>query len=237
MVPLRILVTRAATDAAATAAALSKRGHEAVLAPVTAIRPTGAARPPGRFEAVMATSRHAFAGLGQDVDRGLPVFTVGPSTAAAARAAGLRDVRIGDGDAAGLADLLRLTLPRPARLLYLAGRDRKATLEAVLGAAGYEVATVEVYAAEAVAAWPAAARDALRQHRIDAVLHYSRRGVDLAMALAHRAGLEDAFLLLRHVCLSGDCAELLMERRAASVAIAERPDEEALLAALDATRR
>ena len=235
---MRILVTRAEADAASTATALAKRGHQAVLAPVTAIEPTGAAWPPGRFDAVMATSRHAFAAaLGTELDRVLPVFAVGHGTAAAARAAGFRDVRIGAGDAAALADLLRLTLPRPARLLYLAGRDRKAALEPALGAAGYEVSTVEVYAAEAVTDWPASTRDALREHRIDAVLHYSRRSADLAVALAHRAGLEDAFLLLRHVCLSGDCAELLMERRAASVAIADRPDEEALLAALDATRR
>lgn len=234
---MRILLTRAEADAAGTAAILERRGHEAVLAPVTEIRPTGAAWPPGRFDGVVATSRHALAAPGAEIDRGLPVFAVGQSTAAAARAAGFRDVRIGAGDAAGLAGLLRLTLPRPARLLYLAGRDRKAALEPALGAAGYEVSTVEVYAAEAVVAWPAAALDALREHRIDAVLHYSRRSADLAVALAHRAGLEDAFLLLRHICLSGDCAEILMERRAASVAIADRPDEEALLAALDAARR
>ena len=42
---------------------------------------------------------------------------------------------------------------------------------------------------------------------------------------------------LRHLCLSEDCAEPLRARGAASIAIAERPDEDALLALLDAPRR
>ncbi len=89
--------------------------------------------PSGPFDALLATSRHAFT-QGPDLQRWgkrLPVFAVGRRTAEAARAAGFDDVRIGAGDGEGLATLVRLTLPRPARLLYLAGRDRKPTLEAL----------------------------------------------------------------------------------------------------------
>ena len=232
---MRVLVTRPLPEAELTAAALAARGHAALLAPVTAIRPTGRALPPGPFDAVAATSHHAFAAAGP-LDRALPIFAVGRRTASAARAAGFRDVRIGRGDAAGLADLLRLTLPRPARLLYLAGRDRKPSLEAALAAAGHAVTAVETYAAEALAAWPAEVLEALRTRDLDAALHFSRRSTDLALRLAAAAGREDAFLLLRHLCLSGDCAEPLMERRAFSVAIADRPEEEALLALLDGRR-
>ena len=229
---MRVLITRAAADGERTAAMLAERGHGAVLAPVATIRPTGAALPAGRFDAVAATSRHAFADLDATLDRRLPLFAVGRRTAEAARAAGFRDVRVGTGDAPALADLLRLTLPRPVRLLYLAGRDRKPALEDALASAGYGVAVAEVYAAEPCAVWPVEVRDALKRSAIDAALHYSRRSLDLALALAARNGLEDAFLLLHHFCLSADSAEPLLERRAFTVGVAERPDEDALLALL-----
>ncbi len=231
---MRVLVTRAEPEAGRTAEALARRGHEAVPAPVTAFRRTGAALPGGRYDAVVATSHHAFAARseGEDgVERARPVFAVGSRTAAAARAAGFRDVRVGAGDASGLADLLRLTLPRPARLLYLAGRDRKPVLEEALAAAGYGIAAVSVYAAEPVEAWPAAALAALRSGAVAAALHYSRRSADLALALAAREGVGDALLALRHLCLSADAAAPLLER-GATVGIAGRPDEDALLALL-----
>ena len=234
--PLRVLVTRAEDDAQRTAAELAKLGHEAVLAPVTVVRAQPTSLPPGTWQAIAATSHHAFLDADASLDRSRPVYAVGRRTAEAARAAGFRDVRIGAGDAAGLADLLRLTLPRPARLLYLAGRDRKPVLEEALAAAGYDVAVLETYAAEAVSDWPPTAREALRDGRLDAALHYSRRSVDLTLALADAAGLGDTVLRLRHLCLSEDCAEPLKARGAASVAVAQHPDEDALLALLDAPR-
>lgn len=229
---MRVLVTRAEADAERTAAALARLGHAAVIAPVTMLRRTGATLPAGRCDAVAATSHHAFK-ADDGVERRLPVFAVGARTAAAARAAGFRDVRVGTGDASDLADLLRLTLPRPARLLYLAGRDRKPALETALTAAGYEVAVSEVYAAEPADRWPEAAVTALRSGAVESALHYSRRSVDLALALAACDQLDDAFLLLRHLCLSADAAAPLIERRASAVSVAERPDEEALLDLLE----
>ena len=232
---MRVLVTRAGSDAVPTAAALARLGHEAVLAPVTEIRRTGAALAVGRYDAVAATSHHAFAAQSESddgVERARPVFAVGSRTAAAALAAGFRDVRVGGGDASSLADLLRLTLPRPARLLYLAGRDRKPVLEQALAAAGYDIAVAEVYAAEPVDAWPEAATAALRSGAVEAALHYSRRSAAFALALAAREGLEAAVLRLYHLCLSADAAGPLLDRRAAAIRVAERPDEEALLALL-----
>lgn len=227
---MRVLVTRADADAERTAEALARLGHEAVRAPVTVVGRTGAALPGGRCDAVAATSHHAFA-ADDGVERGLPVFAVGSRTAAAARAAGFTDVRVGTGDASGLAALLRLTLPRPARLLYLAGRDRKPVLEDALAAAGYGVAVAEVYAAEPAASWPEPAVAALRSGAVGAALHYSRRSAALAMALADAAGAGDAFLRLRHLCLSADAAEPLRDR-GAGIEVADRPDEDALLALL-----
>ena len=230
---MRVLITRDAADAARTAEALARLGHEAVIAPALAIalRPLAPrARHPA---ALLATSHHAFAGaLPEGIDRMAPVFAVGERTAEAARAAGFRDVRVGAGDGAGLVPLVLLTLPRPATLLYLAGRDRKPGIEAALVAAGCGVEVAEVYAAEPAEAWPAAAVGDLDGGAVAAALHYSRRSAGLALDLARRHGLIAPFLSLEHLCVSADAAEPLVAAGASAVAVAARPDEGSLLALL-----
>ena len=141
-------------------------------------------------------------------------------------------MRIGAGDGEGLSTLVRLTLPRPARLLYLAGRDRKPNLEPSLSAAGIDLEVVETYAAAPLDHWPEAVGRALRDGAIDAALHYSRRSAELALTMSERSGIGDAFLLLHHACLSADVAEPLMAAKAFAVAVAARPDEDSLLALL-----
>lgn len=228
-----VLVTRAAEDVERTAAALGPLGHEAVSAPVIAIRHLPVRWPAARPAALVATSHHAFGtGMPSGWPAALPLFAVGRRTGAAARAAGWKDVRIGTGGGGDLAALVALTLPRPGPLLHLAARDRKPDLGAALDAAGYHLDIVETYAAEPNDTWPAPACDALRQHRIGAALHFSRRSADLALALAHRHDVLDPFLGLHHACLSADAAESLMMAKARSVAVARQPDEAALLALL-----
>ena len=112
-----------------------------------------------------------------------------------------------------------------AKVLYLAGRDRKDVIEAAL-AETFELEVVEAYAAEARAAWrPAEARSLAS---CVAALHYSRRSAGLAAALAKTAGVEACFLKLKHVCISRDVAEPLQAIGATRIAIAETPDEAGL---------
>lgn len=231
---MRVLVTRDRDAAAETAATLARLGHEALLAPVIDITPVPTPLPSGPYDAVLATSFHAFT-HGPDMRRlpkRLPVFAVGRRTAEAARAAGFDDVRIGAGDGDGLSTLVSLTLPRPARVLYLAGRNRKPTLETSLNGVGIRLEVVESYAAIPVDHWPEAVVDRLRDGAIDAALHYSRRSTELALALTERLRIGDPFLLLHHACLSADVAEPLLAAGAFAVAVASKPDEASLLALL-----
>ena len=228
---MRVLVMRAPADAERTAAALTALGHEAVLAPVLRIVPRQAPLPAGPHEAVLATSAHAFVGGKEAFEalHRLPLFAVGAATAEAARRAGFEDVRVSLGDASALVTLVTLTLPRPARLIVLAGRDRKARLEQGLGMAGYGLTVVEAYAAEAEQGWPSVVTEALSKGDIAAAAHFSRRSAALALELARRHGFESPFLALNHLCLSQDVAVPLREAGAARVLVAAEPCEAALL--------
>ena len=186
----RIALMRAQNDAEATAAELAARGFEAVIAPAIEIRALPAAPPEGRFDALVATSPRALQALGEAGRARLatiPLHVVGARAARAAREAGLALAGEPAADAAALAERLARTLPSAARLLYLAGRDRKPTLEAALVAAGFAVQALELYAAEAREAW--SAHEGRAVAGCDGALHYSRRTAALAVALARAGGV------------------------------------------------
>jgi uroporphyrinogen-III synthase len=240
---MRVLVTRAAGDAARTAARLAERGHEALPAPVLSIEPTGDAPPAGPWDGAILTSAHAvpaLAGLlagplaepSAEPSAGRPVFVVGGRTAAAARAAGLAPVHVAEGEAASLARLVAAGLPPPSILLHVAGRHRKPEPEATLRDAGYPVLVWETYEAREASALPDAAVDALRTGKLDAVLHYSRRSAECFVRLAEEGGLAAQARSIIHLCLSADVA-LPFRKGGFTVAVAVVPGEAALLALLD----
>jgi uroporphyrinogen-III synthase len=164
----------------------------------------------------------------------VPLHVVGARVARAAADAGLALAGEPAVDAAALAGRLARTLPSGARLLYLAGRDRKPTLEAALAVAGVVVQAIELYSAEARAGW--SAREAGAVAGCDGALHYSRRSAALAVALAARAGIAERFRSLLHVCLSPDVAEPLAADGATRIVVAAAANEAHLLAALERAR-
>ena len=227
-----VALTRAADDAARSAARLLALGYASVIAPATRVVATRAEIPRGDHDAAVATSARAFDALSEtsrEAILALPLFVVGAQTARAAAALGLA-VEASAPDAAALEAVLRARLARGASLLYLAGRDRKRDLELALAAGGHRVTAIELYAAEARPAWTPEEARALSG--CDAALHYSSRSVELALRLADRAGIGETFRALHHVCISEDGASRLRASGAARVRSARRPDEDALLAAL-----
>ncbi|CAH1668099.1 HEM4 domain-containing protein [Hyphomicrobiales bacterium] len=233
---MRVFVFRPRPDAERTARAIVDHGFEPIVAPLFEVMRLSGDAPAGRFDAIVLTSGNAVAALAEGPAewRDLPVFTVGGRTAAKVREAGLDDARSADGDRNDLIELIRRTLPAPATLLMIAGRDRKEDVPDRLKDAGYEVTIWTAYAAEPVSALPEDAQAALRHGQPgDAALHYSGRGARTFIALAQAAGVSNEALELTHVVLSADVAAPLIEAGASTVLVAEHPEEAGLLAALE----
>lgn len=229
---MRILVTRSQDDAERTARRLAALDHDAVIAPVTEIVPTGDPMPAGAWDALIVTSAHAREALAAMPDKSLPVFAVGPHTASAVRAAGFSDIATAEGDAKSLSRLIRSTWAGGSRLLHVTARHHKEEPAASLTAAGFEVAEWSAYEARAVRELPPAGAEALRTGQIGAALHYSRRSALIVLRLIEEAGLTSTLRAFPHLCLSADVA-VPFEGLGATTLLAERPDEEALLALLD----
>jgi uroporphyrinogen-III synthase len=232
---VRLLVTRPQEDGERTAAVLRARGHAVLVAPLLRIVPLAAADLGlGPYAAVLTTSVNAARALAQhariDELRGLPLYTVGRRSADVARAAGFAAVHSADGDVHDLVALVARRLAGAAApLLYLAGEDRTADLTEELGRHGLTARTAVIYRAAAAERFPAAAAQAIAAGDLDGVLHYSRRSAAAFVHCSSAASLSEQSLRLTHYCLSAQVAAPLIDAGAATIRLAARPDEEALL--------
>ena len=231
---MRVFVFRPRPDAERTARAIAEHGFEPVVAPLFEVIRLSDAAPEAAFDAIVLTSGNGVPALadGPATWRDLPVFTVGSRTAAKVREAGLDDTRSADGDRNDLIELIKRTLPAPAKLLMIVGRDRKEDVPDRLREAGYEVTLWTAYAAEPVSVLPEDMQAALRHGGGGAALHYSARGARTFIALAQAANVGDEALELTHVALSADVASPLISAGASTVLVAEHPEEAGMLAAL-----
>jgi len=182
---------------------------------------------------------------------GLPAYTVGRRTQAAATAAGFAVVMSADGDVDALVRLIASTPPvslpgvkeglltalpqlhlppMTLPLLYCAGEDRAGDLESALHAHGMRVKTTLVYRAVMVTELRPDVRAALASRAIDAILHYSARTAAAFVAAATMAGIRDLSIQTRHLCLSTQAAAPLVAAGARVVEVAREPTEQVLLA-------
>lgn len=237
-----VLVTRAMDEAVRTAAKLATIGHHAILSPVLEMAPTGAQWPPGVVDAVLATSTQGFELFSDSPEwpspearRLLPLHVVGERTLEAARERGFEGQAIVAPDAKALAQTLIKSLGGAggaARLVYLAGRDRKPDLERELKTAGHIVDAIEVYAAQSVEALDEEAVALIDAGEIGAVMHYSQRSADIFLKLAREAGIDVANIA--HVAISSDAAQPLNAAAMRAVHIADEPNEQGMLAVIRA---
>lgn len=151
--------------------------------------------------------------------RGLPVFTVGAATAAAARTLDFTDVRSANGAVTDLAELLARSAPRGGRVLAPGAREAAGDLAGLLHGV-VDVRSLAVY--EAVETGIRAPVD------FDAVLVHSPRAARaVGPALGPGGGRGRVA-----IAISETAARALPSAGFVTVAIATRPSDEGVLEAL-----
>jgi uroporphyrinogen-III synthase len=237
--PRTVLVTRPAEDAGPLARRIEALGHRALCEPLLVIRfLDGATLDLDGAQALAFTSANGVRALMHtkpDAPRlGLRVFAVGKATAAAARAAGFGNVAAAGGDVNSLArNIVAELRPDAGAVVHVAGRERAGDLSAALAAKGFDSRRAVLYAADAVESFSPATVDALRSGAIDDVVIFSPRTARGFVTLLARAGLAREPERLRLVALSHRVVEAAQGPRFAAVAVAARPDQDALLDLLD----
>jgi len=196
---MRLLLTRPMADAMAVAEQLAEQGHDVLLSPLIDITfdPEAVLPPLDAQRALAFTSANGVRALMAQLHsanrpsaeraawRNLPVFAVGPQTAAAAQAAGFAKIRQATGDVAALAALIARHKDEAAPVLHIAGRDRAGDLAALLDDEAVAARRAVLYRAEAAQVFSDAAAAALRDgvEPVDGVLLYSQRSAVIFLSL------------------------------------------------------
>ena len=228
---MRVMITRPRAEAEALAALLARRGIESFIEPLLEIIP----RPDpmldfDTLQAVLLTSANGARALAEATERrDLTLFAVGPATAAAAREAGFTSVATAGGDVEALSHLVTSRLDaKGGALLHVSGSAVAGDLAGRLEAAGFDARRAALYEARPAGALSDAVLAALVGGEIDAVLLFSPRTAKSFVRLTIQASL--ALDGLRALCLSPAVARAAEAASWGAVAVAERPDQDALLA-------
>jgi len=230
--PMKIIVTRPEPDASRFAALAAAAGYDPIISPVMEIKAAPARIDFSTVGALAFTSANgvrALAALNQP-PRPLPVFAVGPVTAAAARQAGHTGVHTAGGDVGSLAVLIKREWTGDDDLVHVAGKSRAGDLVKALEAANIAARRVALY--EAIPA-PDMSQDAelfLKTAREPGwVALFSPRSAKFFIEQAQRADLTGALAQFHAACLSDAVAKEAARIRWASVSAPTTPTGEALL--------
>lgn len=207
----RLLVLRPEPGASATAAKARALGLEPIAIPLFKTEAVKWEAPEASaFDGLLLTSANAIRCGGDRLTdlRGLPVYAVGPATAEAAREAGFDIAATGD---SGVERLL-VSIDADLRLLHLCGADRHEPNDA-----RQKVTAIPVYRADRVDS-----PDLGCANGSVALIHSPRAGQRFAELVTNKSQIA--------VVAISDAAAKAVGEGWAEVAVAEQPDDDALLA-------
>jgi len=219
-----------------TARELTRRGHEALLAPLSEIRLLDTeVQDLAGVQAVLATSSNgvrAFAGRCGRKD--IPLFAVGANTAAAARSAGFTQVSSAEGDSSALAAAVCAALtPNGGALLHVTGKIRSAEVHRELAGAGFECRVLELYDVIPCHRLPEQVITAFRTDEVDAVLVFSPESGRILVEALKNGSVTPKCARVVACCISEAAAVKIRNVEFGAIRIARKPTLDAVLALLD----
>ena len=233
---MRLLVTRPEPDATALKAHLVAQGHEVLIEPLMELQfdDLDPIELDG-VQALIATSRNGLRALAAspalEAARQLPLFAVGPGTAATARGLGFETVIQGPGTGRELVSFITEGIDvNGGALLHLAGDVLAFDFAGELARLGYRVLQPLVYIAEPVPRLSGSTVTRLRNGQIAGILLLSPRTAQIYADLLRQHDLVEAAHNLTHFCISEPTADRLSGLGQLKVEIAQAPNLKEVLA-------
>lgn len=227
-----VLITRTAPGASETAERLRQLALEPVASPVLDLAARDVPLPTlSAYEGLIFTSANGVRFLAEATpDRTLAAWCVGPATASEAIREGFSPVHQSSGDAGDLAHFIahHWHKGRPRRLLHVANSAAKGIVKQALGAEGFEVDFLPLYETRTAASLSREAEALLTRGEPFIILIHSAKGASALLALAGSALARDQVF----VAISSQAAAPLAEKGFQNVTLADHPDEDHLIAAL-----
>lgn len=236
---MHLLITRPEPEADAWKAHLSALGITVTVDPLLVIEqlPVPVLDLSG-VQALVVTSRNALRALtasaALEAAVKLPLFAVGPGTAALATGAGFCHVIQGSGSARDLVPLIvGQATPGGGILLQLSGDKIAFDLETVLRPAGFRFARQVVYRSRPATRLASSTVAALDSGAIDSVMLTSPLAARTFLALAIKHGISECCQRLVYICLSQTIAETVAPLNPQVVHVAAAPNSDSTLALIE----
>ncbi|MCB2109012.1 MAG: uroporphyrinogen-III synthase, partial [Rhodobacteraceae bacterium] len=232
---MRVLIIQPESEIAATADAIRRAGHEPAAFPLIALqRVDDAELNLKAAQAFIVTEPAGALALADKVGvRTFPVYCDGQATAAAARAAGFKNVVAADGDATAIAKRIQTDLkPVLGALIYAASATAPINLSAMLNTMGFSVRQVALYAVRRAEALPDALAKMLTDGNIDALACLGPDEARAFTALVQKAGLEKSIGRLSAVVAAPTVAAPLTALKFARTVTASHATREDVVAAV-----
>ena len=233
---MRFWITRPEPDATALKKRLIAQGHDVIIEPLMWIdfTETDPIEIDGA-QALIATSRNGIRAIAQsevaDYARTLPIFVVGPGTAAAAREAGFADIVQGPARGADLVPMIESRAEiHGGPLVHLAGDTVSLGMAEELRHLGFAVLQPTVYIARMAEKLSTAFLPKLVLGEIDAVILLSPRTARTYVELIQAHQLVRSARKLRHFCLSEAVAAALVPLQPDVIKVPNRPNIHEILA-------
>ena len=235
---MRVLITRHASAAAKLAAFLDANGFEPQLEPLLEIEFNLLPVSLEGVQAMIVTSGNGASALAQSTDeRSLTVLAVGGVTASVLETEGFNRVLTASGDVKSLIELAAETFSPDAGILaHISGEHIAGDLAGALTAKGFSLRRDVLYRAETPSVMSDATIKSFADHTIDVVLLFSHRTATIFANLVTQAALGSKLAFATAICLSEAVAQPVQELNWQKIAIAETPDQQALLQTLLALR-
>ncbi len=238
---MRILLTRPEAAALSLQEKLTASGHDVVLAPVLSIEPVEFSLDALDAEdlgGILLTSASAAPALTKMASAGLPkdttIYSIGGTSAEAARRAGFENIISADGDRGEFTALVAARHnPASGHLLHLSGRHQAGDIVAELQALGLKTERLQVYEAVATTHLPAHIHDIIEAREIDMVLFFSPRSAGIFVSLAEEGGLGEALSDMTALCLSDAVMATARSGGWKKTHVAGALNEEAMIEALE----
>ncbi|GHA23588.1 hypothetical protein GCM10007989_18840 [Devosia pacifica] len=230
-----MLVTRPEPDARATASHLDALGIDALICPMlNCVTLNDAAIPdPKAYAGLALTSANGLRSLAEIADLSefthLPLYAVGNASAEEAASLGFINIHNAGGALAELAETIVHNAPG-GRILHPAGVHRSGDLARSVAEHGVSVDTIAIYDMQPTQQLPTQILDQFESGSVAAILFYSQRTAATFIGCLgdrleprHRAAIEV-------LCLSEKVAEPLLNAHFTRISLADRPDEDAMMA-------
>jgi uroporphyrinogen-III synthase len=233
---IRVLITRAAPEAEASAARIVRMGHRPIVSHALITETLPFTFDPDGVQALLFTSAAGVRALGlQKLGvHDLPALAVGEGTAEAARAIGYKDVRSADGAAVDLIAMAQGLDPNAGAMVHVSGEDIATNVVEAIADAGFQARRLIVYRARMASALTPGAVSLLTSHAPgDSVIFHSARGSESFCRLIAAAGLRSQAVQLNALCIGGRSAERAAAFDFKRILVAHAPREAALLALLE----